>query len=77
MRELFFKCSPLLLTLLTVKLKTFILSLKCRYLPFQRRVLIVRQRNALLENDRRAMLVNELFDTVKKAGHKSPAEHNV
>ncbi len=42
----------------------------------KRAALIRNQEQALLEYGRRAMFGDELFDAVKKAGHKSPVEHN-
>ena len=66
MRELFIECPPLLLALFIIKAKTFILRLKFTYLLFERRILVRRQREALLENGRRAMLVDKAFDFAEK-----------
>ena len=43
----------------------------------KRGVLIRDQEQALFEYGGRAVLVDELFDTVKKTGQKSPVAHNV
>lgn len=72
MRELFFECPPLLLTLFKIKAKTFILQLKMHYLLLQRAVLIRRERNALAKNARRAMLVDQLFDSSEQQIHSNP-----
>lgn len=72
MRELFFECPPLLLALFKIKAKTFILRLKMHYLLLQRAVLIRRQRDALTKNARRAMFVNQLFDTSEQQIHSTP-----
>jgi len=62
MRELFFERPPLLLALFVIKAKTFFLRLKLRYLLLERGILVRRQLKALLENDRRAMLIDEALD---------------
>lgn len=66
MSEFFIECPPLLLALIKIKAKTFILCLKFAYLLFERRILICRQRKALLENSRRAMLVDKAFNFTKQ-----------
>ena len=43
----------------------------------KRGVLIRDQEQAFLEYGGGAVLVDELFETVKNTGHKSPVEHNV
>ena len=72
MRELFFECPPLLLALFKIKAKTFILSLKLRYLLFERRILLIRQRNALAKYRSRAMLVDEFFESVEQSHVDTP-----
>lgn len=64
------------LRLFKIKAKTLIIRLKFIRLFFERRILIFRKRNALLEYDRRAMLIDELFDTVKQS-HDTSLVHNV
>jgi len=54
--------SHLLLQLGVFRLKTIILGLKLDYLLFERRVLLRRQRKALAQYGRRAMLGNEALD---------------
>ena len=44
---------------------------------FKRGVLLRNQEQVLLKYGGRAVFVDELFDAVKKTGHKSPVEHNV
>lgn len=65
MRELFIECPLLLFALFIIKAETFILRLKFTYLLFERRILVRRQREALLENGRRTMLVDKAFDFSK------------
>jgi len=66
MSELFIECPSLLLALIKIKTKTFIFRLKIAYLLFERHILICRQRKTLLENNRRAMLVDKAFNFTEK-----------
>ncbi len=72
MIELFFDCPPLLFAIYEIKFKTFILRLKIIRLLFERSVLIRRQRDALFENGRRAVLCDEFFNSVEKSHLKPP-----
>ena len=74
MNKLSFGIIYLHLQLLIIEFKTFVLAQKSRYLLlkqdgllFDRRMLLVKQRNALTQYRCRAVLVNQLFDAVKKA----------
>ena len=74
MRKFDCEASYLLLQLMFIEFKTFILTLKVRYfllkrdnLFFDKRMLIVKKRNALLQYRSRAVLVNQFFDAIKKS----------
>lgn len=76
MRKL--ECFYLLVQLLFIEGKTLILAMKVRYLLLKRsnlindkRMLIVKKRNALLQYRSRAVLVNQFFNTVQKS-HENP-----
>lgn len=69
------QCLPLFLLLLKIEAKSAILGFKLRYLVFkcdrlrfERRKLIIRQREALAQNGGRAALGDELVDVLKE-GH--------
>lgn len=71
--NIFFETQYLLLQLLKIDAKTLVLILKlvrseyrCRKLLLQRGILVIRQLNAFLQDDRRAMLVDKLFNPIKQ-----------
>lgn len=62
---LIFEVPYLFTKLCFIELKYLIGSTKSFVLSFKNRVLLFRQRNTLLEYDRRAVLVNEFFKTIE------------
>ncbi|HLG23160.1 MAG TPA: hypothetical protein VI382_10115, partial [Candidatus Manganitrophaceae bacterium] len=84
LRELFFEVPYLYLCLVKIKAKTLVLRLKLflsyrrrRQLLLQRDVLLSGKSKAFLENDSRAMLIDEPFDVTKDRNFHSciPPNH--
>ena len=79
MRKFSCKTYYLLLQLAFIEFKIFIFTLKARYLLlkrcnllFDKRMLIVKKRNTLLQYRSRAMLVNQFFDAIEKSHMGTP-----
>lgn len=68
---LFFEVPYLLTKIVVLEFKGFILRLQNRILRYNRGVLLIKQRNALLENSSRAMLIDKTLNTVEKT-HENP-----
>ena len=65
--ELFFELPYLITQLGIIEVKCLILRSNNGILRLKRRILVIRQRNSLTKYRSRAMLVNELFETVKQS----------
>lgn len=72
MRELFFEVPYLLLDLGVIEFKCLVLRAKNGILRFERRILVIRQRNALAKYVGRAMLVNKFFKAVEQSHVDTP-----